>query len=74
MDEIDNAENNRDKVPSGIMDNTEFVTNMYAIYNLISKTEYPITITSLNDSPITKITAYVGESKFEFDDVKFLSA
>jgi hypothetical protein len=43
-------------------------------YNLNSKTEYPITITSLNDSPITKITAYVGESKFEFDDVKFLTS
>ena len=40
-------------------------------YNLNSKTEYPITITSLNDSPITKITAYVGESKFVFDNPKF---
>jgi hypothetical protein len=40
MDEIDNAENNRNKIPSGIMDNTEFVTNMYAIYNLISKTDF----------------------------------
>jgi hypothetical protein len=43
-------------------------------YNLNSKTEYPITITSLNDSPITKITAYVGESKFEFNDVNFLTS
>lgn len=40
MDEIDNASNNKDKVPSGIMDNTEFVTNMYAMYNLITKTDF----------------------------------
>lgn len=40
MDDIDNSNNNQGKIPSGIMDNTEFVTNMYAIYNLVSKTNF----------------------------------
>jgi hypothetical protein len=40
-------------------------------YNINSKAEYPITISTLNNSPITKITAFIGESKFVFDNLEF---
>jgi len=43
-------------------------------YNINSKTEYPITIISLNNSPIAKITAFIGESKFVFDNPQFNSS
>jgi hypothetical protein len=39
-------------------------------YNINSKAEYPITISTLNNSPITKITAFIGESKFVFDNLE----
>ena len=39
-------------------------------YNLSSKTDYPISIKYVG-SPLTKITAYIGESKFVFDTPQF---
>jgi len=40
MDDIDNVNNNHNKIPSGLMDNTDFVNNMYTIYNIIKNTDF----------------------------------
>jgi hypothetical protein len=40
MDDIDKADNNSKKIPSGLMDNTDFVNNMHTVYNVIKNTDF----------------------------------